>query len=218
MIDVKKINVMFEIKSMGISFYLPIAVLLYLLVLNYTGSGPDFIRRLSLFIEFIVCPLAAWWSIYLLLDYYEEGLEKLLFSYPVSVLFHGLIRVLLFLFIYLIGVLLVLFAISLTHNTMGLKSQLLQYYPQCLLYAAVGFFLMVATRNIIVPLLSITGYVAVKFFTSGSQLFPIYNIMAFDFVHSPQYLLEKALQNLLLAILFFLLGHVFLVKRSKALY
>ena len=105
--------------------------------------------------------------------------------------------------------------ISLTHEPMLLKTQVIQYFPQCILYAAIGFLLMVTVRNIIVPILSITGYIAVKYFTGGSELFPIYNIMAFEFDNSSQYLLDKFLPNIVLAILFFVLGHVILLKRNK---
>ena len=213
--EIKRMNVRFEIKSMGISFFLPIVGLLFLLFFNYTDSGPDFVRKLSLYIEFIICPMAAWWCSYLFLDYYEENLEEILFTYPVSMVFHGILRVFVFLALYLPGFFIVMVAISLTHETMLLKTQIIQYFPQCILYAAIGFLLMVTSRNIIVPILSITGYIAVKYFTSGSELFPIYNIMAFGFDNSSQYLLDKFIPNIVLAILFFVLGHVILLKRNK---
>ena len=94
--EIKKMNVRFEIKSMGISFFIPIVGLLFLLFFNYTDSGPEFVRKLSLYIEFIICPMAAWWCSYLFLDYYEEDLEEILFTYPVSMLFHGILRVFVF--------------------------------------------------------------------------------------------------------------------------
>ena len=215
MMEIRKINVPFEIKSMGISFYLPIVGLIFLLFFNYTDSGPDFVRKLSLFIEFIICPMAAWWCSYLFLDYYEEDLEEILFTYPVSMLFHGILRVFVFLSLYLLGFFIVMIAISLTHETMLLKTQVIQYFPQCILYAAIGFFLMIAFGNIIVPILSITGYSAAKYFTGGSELFPIYNIMAFEFDNASQYLLDKFIPNILLALLLFGLGHVILLKRNK---
>ena len=213
--EIRKINVPFEIKSMGISFYLPIVGLIFLLFFNYTDSGPDFVRKLSLFIEFIICPMAAWWCSYLFLDYYEENLEELLFTYPVSMLFHGLLRVFTFLLLYLLGFFLVMIPISLTHETMLFKTQVILYFPQCILYAAIGFVLIVAFRNIMVPILSIIGYIAVKYFTGGSELFPIYNIMAFEFNNAALYVSDKFLPNILFAILFFVLGHVILFKRTK---
>jgi hypothetical protein len=215
MMEITKINVRFEIKSMGISFFLPIVGLLFLLFFNYTDLGPEFVRKLSLYIEFIICPMAAWWCSYLFLDYYEEDLEEILFTYPVSMLFHGILRVFVFLSLYLLGFFIVMVPISLTHETMLLKTQVIQYFPQCILYAAIGFLLMVTFKNIIVPILTITGYIAVKYFTGGSELFPIYNIMAFEFGNSSQYLPDKFLPNIMLAILFFVLGHVILLKRNK---
>lgn len=210
----KKLDILFEVKSMGISFFVPVLSVLFLIFLSYTELGPEITRKLSLFIEFIICPLAAWWCIYLFIDYYEENMEEVLFTYPVSFFFHGVLRSIIFLILYILLLILGMIPISLRHELVQFSTQVFQYIPQCILYGAVGFCLTVMTRTIVFPILCIVGYAAGKYFTGGSNLFPIYNIMFFDIESSRHLIVEKAITNIGLALLFFFIGHIILRKRT----
>lgn len=215
--SIKKTDIIFEVKSMGLSFYLPIILLITLSFMNFSGDGYEFIRRLSLFIEFIICPLASWWCIYLFIDYYEENIEELLFTYPVKFFFHGVFRSLTFLIIYISLVIISIIPISIRHEEVLWNILVIQFIPQCLLYGAIGFCLMVLTRNIVTPILFIMGYVAGKYFTGGSDLLPIYNIMFFGMETSYQLLIQKATINICLTLILFLVGHLVMKKLHKFL-
>ncbi|MDQ0232715.1 hypothetical protein [Metabacillus malikii] len=210
--SIRKIDIPFELKTMGLSAVLPIIAFLILVFLNYTDQGPEITRMLSILIEFVICPLAAWWCIYLFIDYYEDNMEEVLFTYPVSALYHGVLRSLIFLTCFLVIFTVCLILISQKHEEILFSMQVLQYLPQCLLYGAIGFSLMVVTKNIVIPILCIVGYVAGKYFTGGSKLFPVYNIMFYEIESSYQLVIEKALINIGLACLFFLVGHWLLAK------
>ncbi|XQY90219.1 hypothetical protein ACNRWW_11755 [Metabacillus sp. HB246100] len=212
--SIKKVDFLFEAKSMGLSAILPIISLLFLVFFNYSEQGPEITRKLSIFIEFVICPLSAWWCIYLFIDYYEDNMEEVLFTYPVSIFFHGILRTLIFLFSFIAFFLICLIPLSYRHEEFLYSMQVLQYIPQCILYGSLGFCLMIISRNIVIPLLCIVGYVAGKYFTGGSKLFPVYNVMYFDIGDSYQLVLGKALLNIGFAFLFFLIGHLILFKRT----
>ncbi|MBM7602715.1 hypothetical protein JOC75_000685 [Metabacillus crassostreae] len=212
--SIRKIDFFFEIKSMGLSAILPLLALLFLVFFNYSELGPEIARKLSIFIEFVICPLAAWWCMYLFIDYYEDNMGEVLFTYPVSIFFHGVLRALMFLLCFLALFIICLFLISQRHEEILFSIQVLQYIPQSILYGALGFCLIVLTRNIVIPILCIVGYVAGKYFTGGSKLMPVYNIMFFDIESSYQLLLEKALINIVFAFLLFVLSHFILARRT----
>jgi hypothetical protein len=160
--------------------------------------------------------MASWWSVYLLIDYYEENASETLFTYPVSFFYHGLLRVLSFLFIFMILLTILLTIISFNHEDMVLRESIIYYIPQCMVYAAFGFLIMVATKNIIVPILLIAGYIAAKFFTQGDSIFPIYNIMFFqvDSLLLKDIVLKSGI-NISLSIILFLVGHYILSRKQK---
>lgn len=215
MVFARKLDLKFEVKSMGFSFYVPLILLFLSIVYVMWSSSVDAIRHTSNLLEFVICPFSAWWSIYLFLDYYEDMTSEVLFSYPLSTFFHGIMRITSLLIFFLMGLFLLLFLITLKYPDISLGDISILYLPQAILYSYLGFTMMVLSRNIILPLLILVGYLAMKYFTMGGNLFPIYNIMSFtiDMSLSPKFV-NLGLQNVAIGIIFAVIGHFILSKRK----
>ncbi|MGK9185544.1 hypothetical protein KXS12_25325 [Priestia filamentosa] len=215
MFSSQKLDFSFEIKSMGISYYAPLLVILLSIIYVFFSSGLDAIEHISHLLEFVVCPFAAWWSIYLFFDYYEDRASEVLFSYPLSSFFHGILRVTSFFILFLIGFFILLLTITLKNPSVSLMDISINYIPQAMLYSYLGFTLMIVSRNIIFPLLLIIGYIAMKYFTMGGSLFPIYNVMSFSLDMSlSSKIVGLCLQNIVISIFLAIIGHITLLKRK----
>lgn len=144
---VKKINISSEAKSMGIDFYVPF--LIVLIAILYTCFSPDLesLQYISRIIEFVVCPIATWWSIYLFLDHSfdKDKTAELTPNSPIPVLSYGLIRVTYFFLIFLTAFFVLLISITLRYPYpyISLSNLTIIYVPQTVLYCYLGFFLMV---------------------------------------------------------------------------
>lgn len=215
MSSIKKVDTSFEIKSMGIDFYVPFLVILIAILYTCFSPSLDIIQYTSKILEFVVCPIAAWWSMYLFLDYYEDRASELLFSYPVSTLFHGIIRVTVFFLLFLVAFFILLLVITFKYPYVSLVNLAVLYIPQTVLYCYLGFFLMVLSRNITVPLLILVAYVAMKYWTMGDRLFPLYNVMSFsiDMQLYPR-IIYLAIKNVALALVLAVIGHFILARRK----
>jgi len=213
--SVKRLDLPFEIKSMGVSYYVPfVAVLLGIMYVTFSSS-PDVIRYTSIIVEFVVCPFAAWWSMYLFYDYYEDQASEVLFSYPLSSFFHGIIRVTSFFIVFLVAFFIFLVTITIKHPDISLMDLSILYVPQTILYCYLGFTLMVLSRNIIFPLLILVAYIGMKYWTMGGKLFPIYNVMSFsvDMKISDE-LITLSIKNIIIGIILAIIGHLILSKRK----
>ncbi|MEH7367814.1 hypothetical protein V7153_27975, partial [Priestia megaterium] len=120
MASVKRLDLPFEIRSMCVSYYAPFVAILLGVIYVCVSSSPDVIRYTSNILEFVACPFAAWWSMYLFYDYYEERASEVLFSYPLSSFFHGIIRVTSFFILYLIAFFTFLVTITIKHPDISL--------------------------------------------------------------------------------------------------
>lgn len=198
---------------MGGAFYLPFVG--FILALGQTFLGKhDELQELYWSLEFMIAPLSSWWVAFLFYEYYEKEMAELLFSYPVSIFKHGIWRVSVFLLGYLFLFTSLLATVSLVGKG-ALMVLLVQYIPLTILFAAFTFFIVASLQNIFAPLMMIVFYITTEYFTKG-ELFPWYHAMFFNV--SPLEFEEvwlKSVINLCLAIVFFVLGHVFLAKRQQ---
>ncbi len=200
---------------MGVSYYAPfVAVLLGIIYVTFSSS-PDVIRYTSIIVEFVVCPFAAWWSMYLFYDYYEDQASEVLFSYPLSSFFHGIIRVTSFFIVFLVAFFIFLVTITIKHPDISLIDLSILYVPQTILYCYLGFTLMALSRNIILPLLILVAYIGMKYWTMGGKMFPIYNVMSFsvDMKVSGE-LITLSIKNIIIGIVFAIGGHLIMSKRK----
>ncbi|GAB1763163.1 hypothetical protein [Priestia aryabhattai] len=215
MASIKRLDLPFEIKSMGVSYYEPfVAILLGIIYVTFSSS-PDVIRYTSIIVEFVVCPFAAWWSMYLFYDYYEDQASEVLFSYPLSSFFHGIIRVTSFFIVFLIAFFIFLVTITIKHPDISLIDLSILYVPQTILYCYLGFTLMALSRNIIFPLLILVAYIGMKYWTMGGSMFPLYNVMSFsvDMKVSGE-LITLSIKNIIIGLVLAFIGHLILSKRK----
>ncbi|PRT15851.1 hypothetical protein [Bacillus wiedmannii] len=203
----KKINLSFEIKSMGATFYfsflgfITIAYTLY----NFTDDQLEF--TLFSLLEFVVSPLACWWTIFLFYDYFEGNAEELIFSYPLTIYQHGLFRLIVFGVLYLIPFGICLLIISYLHKYPFLN-MVIQYFSISIFLISLGFFLTVLFRSVITSLILIIVYVTIEFLTQGEIY--IYHAMLFNKESIPlENILTKSILNTILAILLFFISHKF---------
>ncbi|GAB1774223.1 hypothetical protein [Bacillus sp. GbtcB12] len=215
MASIKRLDLPFEIKSMGVSYYAPfVAVLLGIIYVTFSSS-PDVIRYTSIIVEFVVCPFAAWWSMYLFYDYYEDQASEVLFSYPLSSFFHGIIRVTSFFIVFLVAFFIFLVTITIKHPDISLIDLSILYVPQTILYCYLGFTLMTLSRNIIFPLLIIVAYIGMKYWTMGGKLFPIYNVMSFSVdMKIPDEIISLSTKNIIIGLILAIVGHLIMSKRK----
>lgn len=217
---VKKINMSSEAKSMGVDFYVPFLVIL--IAILYTCFSPDLInlQYITRIIEFVVCPIAAWWSVYLFLEHSGEKDKETNISpnYTISSLSYGLIRVTAFFLIFLVALYVLFFTITLRYPYpyISLLNLSVIYVPQALLYCYLGFFLTVLSRNITIPLFILLAYIAFKYWTKGDSIIPLYNIMSFniDMQLYPR-IIYLAIKNIVLALVLAAAGHLILSRRKN---
>ncbi|WP_456363502.1 hypothetical protein [Priestia aryabhattai] len=216
---VKKVNILSEAKLMGVDFYVPFLVILIAIV--YTCFSPDLInlQYISRIIEFVVCPIAAWWSIYLFLIHSEEKDKEtnLSLNLPISTLSYGLIRVTAFFLIFLAAFYVLFFVITVRYPYpyISLLNLSVIYVPQAILYCYLGFFLTVLSRNTTIPLIILLAYIAFKYWTMGDSIIPLYNVMSFniDMQLYPR-IIYLAIKNIAFGLALAAVGHFILVRRK----
>ncbi|MBU8589640.1 hypothetical protein KM925_27515 [Priestia megaterium] len=215
MASVKRLDLPFEIKSMGVSYYAPfVAILLGIIYVTFSSS-PDVIQYTSNILEFVACPFAAWWSMYLFYDYYEDRASEVLFSYPLSSFFHGIIRVTSFFIVFLVAFFIFLVTITIKHPDISLMDLSVLYVPQTILYCYLGFALMVLSRNIIFPMLILVAYIGMKFWTMGGSMFPVYNVMSYSVdMKTSGELITLSIKNVIIGLIFAIVGHFIMSKRK----
>lgn len=213
----KRLNLQFEINSMGISFYIPIVVVIILsFYILMTIQNADWLRQVALTFEFLLCPFATWWVLYLYYEFFEQNNEEILISYPVSAFYYGLFRSFLFFLCYFFLIALLLFIIvRISSHHLNLFFLIIRFGVQSFFYTAFGFCLMIAIRNIMAPILALIVYLSVNFFIGGDAI-PLYQSIIFE----PLDVLDgeirgKLFTNLCLGVLFLLLGQIVLKKRMK---
>ena len=215
MASVKRLDLPFEIRSMGVSYYAPFVAILLGVIYVCVSSSPDVIRYTSNILEFVACPFAAWWSMYLFYDYYEERASEVLFSYPLSSFFHGIIRVTSFFILYLIAFFTFLVTITIKHPDISLMDLSFLYVPQTILYCYLGFALMVLSRNILFPLLILVAYMGMKYWSMGGNMFPVYNVMSFSVdMQVSDELIALSIKNIIIGLILAIVGHLIMSKRK----
>ena len=144
----KKIRLLwYDMKEMGISRFLPIVLLGGLFLFSQSlKSNPDGILRM---LELFLPSICAWWIIFLFHNYVEDEGAEVFCAYPTSRRFLGIIRVLIFYFLYL--VVLLVFLISMCKSGC-IKWQILGLYfmqlsVQSLFYGSCGFYFILRTKS-----------------------------------------------------------------------
>ncbi|MGP7816527.1 hypothetical protein [Niallia sp. 01092] len=174
----KKLNLPFEIKALGYSFYLPILLqIIFLFQMVLLDNKLNFILLKEM--EFLVVPFSAWWIIFLYYDYFEEDGNTVLFTYPLTIFQHGILRVSIFTLLYEILLIIDCLILNLIHYKNYFFNLLLPYLFQSLLYIAIAFFIVLFSKKVMVPIIVIGGYVSTEYLTGGN-IIPFFHIITFN--------------------------------------
>ncbi len=213
----KKLNISSQAKLMGADFYVPFLVILIAILYTCFSPNLESLQYISRIIEFVVCPIAAWWSVYLFLNHSgdKDKTSELTSNSSTPILSYGLIRATSFFLIFLAAFFVLLIAITLRYPYpyISLFNLTIIYFPQTVFYCYLGFFLMVLSRNISIPLLIVLAYITVKYWTMED--IPLYNVMSFskDMQLYPRIIL-LAIKNISLALVLAITGHFVLIRRK----
>ncbi|GAB4075231.1 hypothetical protein GCM10028778_27350 [Barrientosiimonas marina] len=172
-----KCHPFFEIKSMGLSFYVPMFVYIFLIYQLFTFHGYEAV--IFKIMEYLIIPMSGWWIIYLFYDYFEEGLYDLLRSYPLTHWEHGFIRVNYFLVMYLLLLSITITAIDMIMVNAAFIPLFIQYFSEAIIFAYGSFLIVILTKNVSITIMVIGVYVATEVLTLG-QVIPWYHVMFFN--------------------------------------
>lgn len=206
MFIMSNIDFKFEVKNMGIMFWVPVVVMIISMIYFIYITDSSIELKLAFpMLEFILVPFSSWWIIYLYYDYFDrDGLEILL-SYPLTNAEHGLLRILLFIIFYTILSLFLFIYVS-SNSSATLLVLLLQYIPQFLFFGGISFFLMTLFRNSSIAITIIAFYVTTEVLTKG-QFIPWYHVFfANEVPLGINDVINKSILNLILSFLFIKMG------------
>lgn len=211
-----KMNLSFEIKSMGFSFFIPILLSFFIIIFFLSINRPVVALELAIpVMEYLFVPFSCWWSIYLFYDYYEDFGSEVLFSYPLTKREHGIFRIGIFFLLYLILLLMNLTILDFLHPDFLLIKLLLQFVPEIIFFTGLGSIIVNFLRSPMLSISFVSIYVAVEFLTKGNLL-PLYHpfFSNTEPAHSIVELASKGVINTLLGLIFLKATNYFLEYRS----
>lgn len=170
-----------ERKMIGMIFYIPFIMLLFLGVLGVIFHGQEqHVYNICLSYEIAIPFCVAWWTAYSLYEFLEEEGSSVLFTYGISMKKQGLCNSLRYLMEYL--VLVSAYMVVSMHVFLG------QIYLQVVFsilletcfFAALSFLLMTVLKDSSWTMLFLFTYVCVAYFTSGDILGE-FSVYLFDY-------------------------------------
>jgi hypothetical protein len=194
-----------DIREMGLNFFVPIITILFFIIFIKLNSFNEI--QLVIFFEFIVTPMASWWSIFLFYLYFNNKAYELLFSTSYTNAEHGIIRILKFFMLHCIIMAITIICIF---PLSSLSSYFINFLPISLFFSSLAFFLIVTTRNAEISVSIISIYVVVEVLTSGSIGQGIH-VFSFGIIsHNPLDIFNGKLYLITYSIILMYLGHRFL--------
>lgn len=207
-----KFDLKFDIKSMGIVFYIPIiiSIVTFIYCIYLARSESTFNTTIALpLIEFLIIPLVSIWIVYIFYDYYENDGIELLLTYPLSNFEHGFIRIITFIILYIICNLGIFIFVAYKTNA-SIVILLVQYVAQLTFIGGIAFFLLAIFKNISISITIIAFYVGTEFLTNG-ELFPWYHVFFFNRSILNFYeVINKSIITIIIGIVFIIIGGDFL--------
>jgi hypothetical protein len=210
-------HIYFDIKSMGLLFWIPIFLYIFLIIYIYSICKYEdiFLARMIPTLEFTVPLFAAWWSCFIFYDILEENGKELIFSYPIKRWKIGILKVCIFLILYYIILALFLFVLQQWTSKFIYYPLIVQLFYESYFFAGLGFLCMTITSNSLysftVPLL----YAATMFFCNETKI-KAFNFMSIflyniDVVKINQ-LIKLSIIPLVFGSLFFIFAQIILDK------
>lgn len=150
--------VSYNIQEMGILRYFPLMILciMSLLCRNSPAEAIVILKSLELFLP----PFVIFWIIPLFFNYVNAAAREVYLSYPCSRKKQGILRVILFMLLFDGFLTAAFFAAVRSWKEYSLY--LLILCVQTFFYAALGFFMIVTTKNIVISIGIILAYVGLQ--------------------------------------------------------
>lgn len=177
-----KLDLKFEIKAMGFSFFIPIIIIiLSILHLFYQMKvlGVETIGAIIPKLEFLVVPAISIWIMYLFYEYYENKSLEVLLSYPIKGKEHVFFKVITFIFIYILFIIPVFILTFMMEDISSMILLSAQIIPQIIFLSGLLTVIITLTKNIGVGLSVIVGYTSIEFLTEG-KLVSWYHLFYFN--------------------------------------
>lgn len=138
----------FDFRLMGINFFVPIIAMILLIIYLYmicysAGMTPSFYFTYS---ECVVPLFGAWWAMHLMRPIVEDSGNEIYYSYNISKIYLGLLRVIRCWLIYCVIIFLYCSVLRLM-TEYDLLSYFVQLAAQTLFYFSFGFFAMSVSRK-----------------------------------------------------------------------
>lgn len=150
--------VYYNIQEIGIMRYFPLMILciMSLLCRNSPAEAIVILKSLELFLP----PFVIFWIIPLFFNYVNAGTREVYLSYPCSRKKQGILRVMLFMLLF-DGFLAAAFFVAVS-SWKEYSLYLLILCVQSFFYASLGFLMIVTTKNIVISIGIILGYVGLQ--------------------------------------------------------
>lgn len=208
-----KLDLLFDWKALEKNAYVPIIVAI--LLIGYSYLRLNALTHIIPALEFFFPVFAAWWSIFIFQDILEEPGGEIIFSYSISRLQLGIIRVVSFFILYLILMIIMLLVIDHLCIADLFLSLALQLGTESFFFAGLGFLAMVTTLNTGWALTIVVIYSCTQILTAGHML-PFINIYIFnDKLLTIKELLNLSAHPLLLGGSLWIIAQIILNKLQK---
>lgn len=144
-------------KELGYIKYITFVIIMILGLFCRLGEAETTIILKSF--EMFLLPFSAWWIIQGFYNYVDESAKEIYLSYPLSRFFSGIFKLVCYYIIFFSLIITVFLYINREEVSIIYIIALLS---ESLLWIGIGFFLVVFTKNIVLSLGIVWGYVAIQ--------------------------------------------------------
>lgn len=205
----------FHLRKLGFLYFVPL-IILYILIpflsggyISYYGIGENSFSRIFFDFQKMIPFMGTWWPIFGLADYADGNASELLRVYKKTVLPDFLL--LLIWYVLHACILFMAYSIFLENYWMDF----LLIAVEIFLFSALSFFLLFATRTVLVPFLTILLYEIFAFLSNTGPLQYV-NIFSLSRITAWEQLITPYLYLFLLSIVFIFLGDRFYKSNRKS--
>lgn len=213
----KKIDLKFEIKAMGIGFFIPIIIIvasIMHLFYQMKAFGVTGIGAIIPKLEFFIIPSIGIWVIYLFYEYYENNNLEVLLSYPIKDSDHTANKIFIFILLFLILLIPIFILGVILGGVNDVWLLIMQVVPQIIFVAGLITIITVICKNIGVGLSVLIGYTSIELLTEG-KVMPWYHLFYFNTeVLGLEELIGKSIINIVFGVLFLIIS-IKMIRRLK---
>ncbi|TCS96882.1 hypothetical protein [Hazenella coriacea] len=190
----------FDWKAMGAAAYVPVVTLLGLIAFFFISPYRGETVSAITFVEILVPIQMSWWSIFLLQEYLQEEGGETLFSYPMSRMKIGFLRIFTFWILFMLMLTLFLGGMSYIYGENYFLSMFVQISYQSFFYTWFAFLVMVFLKNTTWAIGIVFAYATTQILTNGN-LISFINVYEFNMKLIPvNQLVDPAIHAILLGV------------------